>query len=366
MARLFRITLVLAATLVALAGAAAAGIENVHDQFTIELPEGWTVYDQTAAITGQPGPYGMVFFSAEPVLSPGETMPSSARSMETLRRIGAGDVPSFFVDRHQAGRGMSCSKLTRNARNAIELMVGGDPIFGGLARQLLLPKRPQTSLIELGGCQALKLEGRGRVGPEKTEWILDVRAVSDGKTLYLFGLRNLAENFARNRGGYEAALATLRISPESAGASGATAAKLASFDGRAWKQGYAGRTPDMEITEYVLPGEVVEAWTELFTVQRTPGAGDRMGPLEAMTRAKEGALGECPSAAWTVVRQEKEEVVYHAEHRRCRGLDDELEVAKLYRDGSSLVRVAWSARKLPVPEETLAKWIKFVGEYRDE
>lgn len=221
MARLLCITLVFAASLVALAGAAAAqegasgaGIENVKDQFTIILPEGWSVYDQTAAFTGKPGPYGMVFFSAEPVLSPGETRPSSARSMETLRRIDAGDVPSFFVDRHSAGRGMSCSKLTRNARTGIEAMVGRDPIFGGLVQQMLLPKRPQTSLIELGGCQALKLEGRGRVGPEKTDWVLDVRAVSDGKTLYLFSLRNRADNFARNRGVYEAALATLRLSSE--------------------------------------------------------------------------------------------------------------------------------------------------------
>ena len=213
MARLLRITLVFAATLVALAGAAAAQ-DGLKDQFTIILPEGWAVYDQTAAFTGKPGLYGMVFFAAEPVLSPGEKVPSTAESMETLLRIDRGDVPSFFVDRHSAGRGMSCSKLTRNARTGIELMVGRDPIFGGLARQMFLPNRPHTSLIELGGCQALKLEGRGRVGPEKTEWILDVRAVSDGRTLYLFSLRNPADNFARNRGVYEAALATLRLSSE--------------------------------------------------------------------------------------------------------------------------------------------------------
>jgi hypothetical protein len=218
MARLLRITLVLTGTLVALAGTAAAQAGRLFDglqgQFTIVLPEGWTVYDQTAAITGKPGPYGMVFFASEPVLSPGEKMPSTAESMKTLLRIDVGDVPSFFVDRHPAGRGMSCSKLTRNARTEIELMVGRDSVFGGLARQMLLPKRPHTTLIELGGCQALKLEGRGRLGPEKTEWVLDVRAVSDGKTLYLFSLRNPADNFARNLGAYEAALATLRLSSQ--------------------------------------------------------------------------------------------------------------------------------------------------------
>lgn len=90
----------------------------------------------------------------------------------------------------------------------ITLVFAASLVALAVAAQLLLPNRPHTSLIELGGCQALKLEGRGR------EWILDVRAVSDGKTLYLFSLRNRADNFARNRGVYEAALATLRLSSE--------------------------------------------------------------------------------------------------------------------------------------------------------
>lgn len=185
--------------------------DGMKDQLTIVLPEGWVVYDQTAAITGRPGLHGMVFFSAEPMLAPGEKR-LNPDNLEAYLRVDRGDVPSFFVDRHSAGKGMSCARLTRDARSEIEFMVGNDPIFGGLARQMLLPKRPRTSLIELAGCQALKLEGRGRIGPEKTEWILDVRAVTDGKTLYLFSLRNTAENFARNLGAYEAALATLQLS----------------------------------------------------------------------------------------------------------------------------------------------------------
>lgn len=184
---------------------------RMEDQFTVVLPEGWTVYDQTAALTQKPSRYGLVYFSAEPLLAPGQNrlMPDD---LERFLRVDSGDVPSFFVDRHPAGKGMSCSRLTRGARSEIEQMVARDSIFGGLARQWLLPRRPQTSLIEFAGCQALKLEGRGRIGPEKTAWMLDVRAVSDGNTLYLFALRNTADNFARNGEAYEAALATLRLS----------------------------------------------------------------------------------------------------------------------------------------------------------
>ncbi|HEX6901637.1 MAG TPA: hypothetical protein VF789_18055 [Thermoanaerobaculia bacterium] len=229
MTRLLNVTLAFAGALV-LTGAAAAQEQapeagrlfEMKDQFTIVLPESWAVYDQTAAITGKPALLGMVFFSAEPMLSPGEKV-LNPDAPEAFLRVDRGDVPSFFVDRHPAGKGLSCSRLTRNARTDIELMVGNDPIFGGLARQMLLPRRPQTSLIELAGCQALKLEGRGRMGPEKTEWIMDVRAVSDGKTLYLFSLRNTAANFAKNFEVYEAALATLRLSSGPAGPSDKTA-----------------------------------------------------------------------------------------------------------------------------------------------
>ncbi len=217
MTKLLNVTLALAGALV-LAGAAAAQeqapeagrlFDGLKDQLTIVLPEGWTVFDQTAAFTGKPSPYGMVIFSAEPVLAPGEKRPTP----EALLPVYRGDVPSFFVDRHPAGKGMSCSQLTKKAKSQIERMAGSDP---------LLSKRPQTSEIELAGCQALKLEGRGNEGP--VEWRIDIRAVSDGKTLYFFHLRSTADNFAKSFGAYEAALATLRLSSGPAATSGAAAA----------------------------------------------------------------------------------------------------------------------------------------------
>ena len=216
MTKLLNVTLALAGALV-LAGAAAAQEQapeagrlfEMKDQLTIVLPEGWTVYDQTAAFTGKPSPYGMVHFSAGPVLAPGEKRPTP----EALLPVYRGDVPSFFVDRHPAEKGMSCSQLTKKAKSQIERMAGSDP---------LLSKRPQTSEIKLAGCQALKLEGRGNEGT--VEWRIDIRAVSDGKTLYFFHLRSTADNFAKNFGAYEAALATLQLASGPAGASGATAA----------------------------------------------------------------------------------------------------------------------------------------------
>ena len=99
-------------------------------------------------------------------------------------------------------------------------------------------------------------------------------------------------------------------------------------------------------------------------MQRIPGLGDRVGPLEVMTGVRQVTLEHCPTTAWTVLRQEEEEVLYQWEHRGCRKFGDVLEVAKLYRDGSSIVRIAWATKKLPVTEETSAMWIKIIAEYR--
>lgn len=259
MTKLLNVTRALAAALV-LAGAAAAQeqapeagrlFDGLKDQFTIVLPKGWTVYDvdhETAAFTEKPNPYGLVLFLAESALGPGEKVFNRDNPQAVLRVI-RGDVPSFYVERLQAGKGMSCSRLTRSAKSEIALMVGKNPVFGA----------PRTSEIEIAGCQGLKVEGSGQ------GWRLEVRAVSDGKTLYLFSLRNSADNFARNLGAYETALATLQLASGPAGASGAMAASApaspsakGSFDGRAWKLGHTGRTPKMEITEVPAAGTASE------------------------------------------------------------------------------------------------------------
>ena len=188
--------------------------DGLKEQFTIALPEGWTVYDQTAALTGKPSTTGMVFFTAEPLLAPGQkVIPLSGA--EALAKVERGDVPAFFVDRGPATRGMSCSKLTRRAESQVEELVSRDEIFRQ-TRGLLLLARPKVSQIELAGCQALKITGSAPLGPEKTPWSLDVRAVSDGKIMYLFHIRTTDDNFLKNLLVFEAALATLHFPSQAA------------------------------------------------------------------------------------------------------------------------------------------------------
>ena len=185
--------------------AAPEGYETysgLKDQFTIDLPAGWSVYDQAQVLSGTPGTQGVVVFSAQAVTKEGETTADPS----IMARVDSGDLPSFFVDRQPAAKGMSCAGFSRSAAYDLGVKLTNDPIFGA-TRRLFSATPIKHDPIQVGGCQGLRYKGEGK----KKEWILDVRAISDGKVLYLFSLRNQAGNYARNIATFDKAIGTLEL-----------------------------------------------------------------------------------------------------------------------------------------------------------
>jgi ankyrin repeat protein len=190
---------------------------------------------------------------------------------------------------------------------------------------------------------------------EACQWLLDHGADRDAQNKQ----GQTAFTYARDRGHkYVAHL----LEPQ-----GATnqSAVPGSFDGRAWTVGDTSSTGESEITEYVLPLESVNAWTELVTVQRFPGVAKRLKAPKLMEIIRGSTLEMCPSTTWTVVRQKENDVLYEWEHHGCGGHDDQHEVAKLYQDGSALIRIAWTTRNAPASAEKRATWLRVIGEYRE-
>ena len=195
-------TLILCASVILAAPEGYKTCDSLKEQFTIDLPVGWSVYDQTQALNGKPSLHGVVVFSAEPLTKAGETMADP----DAMSRADTGDLPSFFVDRKPAAKkGMGCAKFNKAAAYNLGLVLSEDPIFGA-ARHMFANSIHHDPVV-IGGCQGYRYKGEGKKG----EWILDVRAVSDGKTLYLFSLRSTAENYSKNIGIFEKAIETLRL-----------------------------------------------------------------------------------------------------------------------------------------------------------
>jgi hypothetical protein len=191
-------------TLVALAALAMPGARaqdapvragGIHDQITISLPDGWSVYDQTEALSGKASPLGVVVFSAQPVAPPGSTRADAAR----LAQIDTGEVLSFFVERSAANNGMTCAKLSRGAVYDIATNINRDPAIATAGRRLF------------GGGVALEAH---QDDPAK-HWKIDVRAVSDGRVLYLFSLRHRGIYYKDNLAVFEKAISTVQFKPAS-------------------------------------------------------------------------------------------------------------------------------------------------------
>ena len=172
--------------------------EGHKAEFTIALPQGWTVYDQMAALGGKPSPVGMLIFTSS---SPEKL--EIEQQLKVMGKMDTGELPSFFVDRTPAKKGMTCSSFPEKAQKDVAKL-----IQRSLSGANVEPPRVEAATV--GGCQGLRVRMDVRA-KDGTEWLADVRAVSNGNTLYLFSLRNHKGNFEKNLEAYEKALSTLRM-----------------------------------------------------------------------------------------------------------------------------------------------------------
>lgn len=172
--------------------------EGHKAEFTIALPQGWTVYDQGAMLTGKPSPVGMLIFTS----SNPESLEIEAQ-LQLIGKMDTGELPSFFVDRLPAKKGTTCASFPEKAQKDVAKLIQRN--FSGANVE---PARVEATTV--GGCQGLRVRINVRA-KDGTQWLADVRAVSNGNTLYLFSLRNHRGNFEKNLEAYEKAMSTLRM-----------------------------------------------------------------------------------------------------------------------------------------------------------
>ena len=194
------------ATAMVASGKGTIRFEGLKGQFTIELPQGWSAYDQKKTITGKASPTGMVVFSQVNIAEMGID-----DQMKTMVRIDTGELPSFFVDRGPKKKKMSCRYFEKKEVKEVLKVLKRDPMFG---RDRKVVRALETQPVTIGGCKGYRIRGEAQK-PDGTMWVMDVHVVSDGKILYLFSLRNVKENYESNLGLYEKAISTVRLTATS-------------------------------------------------------------------------------------------------------------------------------------------------------
>ena len=180
--------------------------EGSKEQFTIALPKDWTVYDQGQMMkaSGMRMPTGvadMVIFyqssdpAAQAMLSP-----------ELMGKVDTGVLPSFFLQRQRADKGMSCSGFSDKAEKRAVDLIGKDSEFKGKNAV----EAAHAESVAVGGCKGLKISAKGKRGQGAT-LVAEAYVASDGETMYVFSLRNPAENFDKNVDVFHKAISTLRL-----------------------------------------------------------------------------------------------------------------------------------------------------------
>ena len=139
---------------------------------------------------------------------------------------------------------------------------------------------------------------------------------------------------------------------------------MGGVDLKEWTVGHHASDQNQRIVEFVRPGEKIDSWTELFTMQtlRKPANPDRIDVMVA--RAHAATSKACPSFVQNVIAQgfpsetEEASIIYEWKTMKCPPHADQHEVAKIIYGKFNIFRLAYVAKTEKLAPEKREKWIK--------
>ena len=134
-------------------------------------------------------------------------------------------------------------------------------------------------------------------------------------------------------------------------------------DERNWKVGHSSKGSNPLVIEYVLPGETVQNWSELVTVQIVSGVSldvSAAGFVADMAdRNKSGKPG-CATVSQQILESTPTEVLYEQTLAGCAPFRDEYSIRKAIRGPRTLTEVSYS-RTTAMSDAEKRKWVEIVG-----
>lgn len=131
-------------------------------------------------------------------------------------------------------------------------------------------------------------------------------------------------------------------------------------DERGWEVGNSGSGQSHMIIEWVLPGETVNKWSELITLQTFLGVQTRMEPEKIMLDAKESTLKKCPNAKWQVITKKSDEILYEWRTTNCTNFDNQHEIAKILKGFGAMHIVHYVKKGPEMDENDHKKWMDII------
>jgi hypothetical protein len=184
--------------------------DRLDEQFTLAIPVGWRSYARSLVETGGRAPWGEIVFLPESMTPGDEPSPDERQRIwrQALEEADDGSAGALFVDRREAVRGMRCEGFSEKAAARLLEWAAEDPLFeAGRGSE----ESTRTEPLVIDDCSGLRIVRRSRRAGEE-ERVLDLRAVSDDETVYLFGLRSRAGRHEREVEMLDTAARSVRFS----------------------------------------------------------------------------------------------------------------------------------------------------------
>ena len=178
-----------------------------RDQFTLEIPDGWHVVDQSPF-----GNAGVIAFYSQPVEVRLDKDPVVAEQQRQafitmLNGMLSGEIPSFFMDRYKADKGMTCTGFDARAlKKKLRIYAKSD----ALGKKAKLLGEPEVATTPVGGCLGIRVMMRANTATGATMHML-VYSAAVGDTTYDFVLMTEPQYFAQNLPWFERVVASVRL-----------------------------------------------------------------------------------------------------------------------------------------------------------
>jgi hypothetical protein len=129
-------------------------------------------------------------------------------------------------------------------------------------------------------------------------------------------------------------------------------------DPKEWTVGNQGSDQNQRLVEFVRPGEKIDSWTELFSIQvlKKP---DKPDPIDAfVARAHAGTAKVCPSFVQNVIETQEASIIYEWKIKKCPPHADQHEVRKIIYGRITIYSLAFVEKTAELASEKREKWIK--------
>lgn len=126
----------------------------------------------------------------------------------------------------------------------------------------------------------------------------------------------------------------------------------------AWRVGHNDENPAQRVQEWVRPGQTVEAWTELITIQTFNKAFEVGSVDEQMSAATQAIAQDCPGSSFETLNRFADGVLYEARVVNCPEGADEHIVARVIDGQDNRFVVQYSVREaVTMTDDRRTEWI---------